>query len=61
MCNVTLDVACSNFGIQESVTFNDETREVFSGCPELKDGYLYANEAPGWGIEVDERAAATAV
>ena len=58
MCNVTLDVACSNFGIQESVTFNDETREVFSGCPELKDGYLYANEAPGWGIEVDERAAA---
>lgn len=58
MCNVTLDVACSNFGIQESVTFDDETREVFSGCPELKDGYLYANEAPGWGIEVDERAAA---
>ena len=57
-CNITLDIACSNFGIQESVTFNDETREVFSGCPELKDGYLYANEAPGWGIEVDERAAA---
>jgi mannonate dehydratase len=58
ICNVTLDVACSNFGIQESVTFNDETREVFSGCPELKDGYLYANEAPGWGIELNERAAA---
>ena len=38
--------------------FNDATREVFSGCPELRDGYFYANEAPGWGIEVDERAAA---
>ena len=38
--------------------FNDATREVFSGCPELKDGYFCANEAPGWGIEVDERAAA---
>ncbi len=57
-CNVTLDLACSNFGIQESVTFNEQTREVFSGCPELREGYLYANEAPGWGIEVDERAAA---
>jgi len=57
-CNITLDLACANFGIQESVSFGETTREVFSGCPELKDGYLYANEAPGWGIEVDERAAA---
>ena len=24
----------------------------------MKDGYLYANEAPGWGIEVNEKAAA---
>ena len=36
-------------------TFNERTREIFSGCPEIKDGYLYANEAPGWGIEVDEK------
>ena len=57
-CNVTLDITSTNFGIQESVTFNDETREVFSGCPEVREGYFYANEAPGWGIEVDERAAA---
>jgi len=57
-CNVTLDITSTNFGIQESVTFNDETREVFSGCPEVRDGYFYANEAPGWGIEVDEKAAA---
>ena len=56
--NIALDLACANFGIQESSSFNDATREVFSGCPELKDGYFWANEAPGWGIEVDERAAA---
>ena len=56
--NVALDLVCSNFGIQESVSFDDATREVFSGCPEMKNGYLYANEAPGWGIEVDEKAAA---
>jgi len=24
----------------------------------MKDGYLYATEAPGWGIEIDEKLAA---
>jgi mannonate dehydratase len=57
MANVTLDLACHNFGIQESVSFPEAVREVFSGCPEMKNGYLYANEAPGWGIEVNEAAA----
>jgi len=56
--NVTLDVACYNFGIQEYSPFGDRTREVFQGCPVMKDGYLYPNDAPGWGIEVDEKAAA---
>jgi mannonate dehydratase len=56
--NATLDVASWNFGVQEYSPFDDATREVFHGCPELKNGYVYANEAPGWGIEVDERAAA---
>jgi mannonate dehydratase len=56
--NVTLDLACYNFGIQEYSAFNDRTKEVFDGCPVMKEGYLYANEKPGWGIEVDEKAAA---
>ena len=56
--NVALDLACYNFGIQEYSGFNERTREVFQGCPVMKNGYLYANEAPGWGIEVDEKAAA---
>ncbi|MBM3727617.1 MAG: starvation-sensing protein RspA [Acidobacteria bacterium] len=55
--NVALDLACYNFGVQEYSAFNQRTREVFSNCPVMKDGYLYANEAPGWGIEVDEKAA----
>jgi len=57
MANITLDVACYNFGIQESVFFPDAVREVFQGCPVLKNGYFYANESPGWGIEVNETAA----
>ncbi len=57
-CNVTLDVVAHNFGIQEYSPFNERVQEVFHGCPVMKDGYLYPNEAPGWGIEVDEKAAA---
>jgi mannonate dehydratase len=57
MANVTLDVACHNFGIQEYSPFNDHTQEVFQGCPVMKDGYLWVSEKPGWGIEVDEKAA----
>jgi mannonate dehydratase len=58
MANATLDVVCYNFGIQEYSPFNDRTREVFQGCPELKNGYVYPSDKPGWGIEVDEKAAA---
>ncbi len=57
-CNVALDLACYNFGVQEYSAFSERTLEVFSGCPVMKDGYLWANEAPGWGIEVNEKAAA---
>lgn len=56
--NVALDLACYNFGVQEYSPFNERHREIFSNVPEIKDGYLYASELPGWGIEVDEKAAA---
>lgn len=56
--NVTLDLVCWNFGVQEYSPFSERVQEVFRGCPVMKNGYLYANEAPGWGIEVDEKAAA---
>jgi mannonate dehydratase len=58
MANITLDLVSYNFGIQEYSPFNERTREVFHGCPEMKDGYLWVSEKPGWGIEVDEKAAA---
>jgi mannonate dehydratase len=60
MANVTLDLVSYNFGIQEYSAFNPRTQEIFHGCPVMKDGYLWANEAPGWGIEIDEAAAAKA-
>ncbi len=56
--NVALDLTSTNFGVQEWTFASDPVKEVFSGYPEVRDGYVYANEKPGWGIEIDEKAAA---
>ncbi len=56
--NVTLDLVCYNFGIQEWTFPNERIQEVFEGYPVVKDGYVYANEKPGWGVEINEKAAA---
>jgi mannonate dehydratase len=56
--NVTLDVTSPNFGIQEWTYPNDAVKEVFDGYPIVKEGYVYANEKPGWGVEVNEKVAA---
>ncbi len=56
--NVHLDLHVHNFGIQEFGGFSDELREVFPGCPELRRGYLYVNDKPGLGIDIDEAKAA---
>ena len=52
-----LDINITNFGIQEYTPFNDAEKEIFSGLPEMKGGYYYLNDKPGWGIEVNEAAA----
>ncbi len=57
--NVTLDLVCPNFGIQEWTTPNERIQEVFDGYPVMKDGCAYANEKPGWGVEINTRAAAS--
>ncbi len=57
--NAHLDLAALNFGIQEgSIIHGEQIREVFPGTPTIKDGFLYVNEAPGLGIDVDEKQAA---
>ena len=56
--NVHLDLAVPNFGIQEAREFTQSEQEVFPGCPTLKDGYYWASEKPGLGIDLDERLAA---
>jgi mannonate dehydratase len=56
--HVHLDVSSINFGIQEWNGFNQDLLEVFPGCPEVKNGYVYPNDKPGLGIDIDEKLAA---
>jgi mannonate dehydratase len=56
--NLHLDLACSNFGIQELHLFSDVAREVFPGTPEVRDGMLWDNGRPGLGVDLNEESAA---
>ena len=56
--NVHLDLASPNFGIQEWCGLSERLAEVFPGCPEIRDGYVYLNDRPGLGIDIDEALAA---
>ncbi len=55
--NCHIDLAVWNFGVQESKIFTDLTREVFPGTPTIENGYLFVNEAPGLGIDINEKLA----
>ncbi|MFA6506430.1 MAG: enolase C-terminal domain-like protein [Treponemataceae bacterium] len=69
--NIHIDLSSRNFGIQEwsgtePPNFilhelkgpRDALLAVFPGMPEFKNGYVYANEKPGLGVEIDEAEAA---
>ena len=56
--NLMLDLNTINFGIQEYAIFGENTKEVFPGCPEVKDGYMWPNGSPGLGIDINEELAA---
>ena len=69
--NIHIDLAAPNFGVQEWSGIEppnaviQELRgargallEVFPGLPEFRDGYVYPNDRPGLGVELDEEEAA---
>ncbi len=58
MAALHLDLASWNFGIQEENSFRPEELEAFPGHAVLEGGYLYANDQPGLGMDVDEEKAA---
>lgn len=56
--NAHIDLAVWNFGIQESHFWNERAQEVFPGCQTYNNGYMYINEAPGLGVDINEKEAA---
>ena len=56
--NVHLDLTVPNFGVQEARKFTPAEQDVFPGCPELRDGYYWASDKPGLGVDLDEKLAA---
>lgn len=55
---VHLDLAVPNFGIQEYMEHAPETMEVFRCGVTLADGLLNPGDAPGLGVDYDEKLAA---
>ena len=55
--NLALNLNSQNFGIQEAAIFGENSKEVFPGCPELRDGMMWSNGKPGLGIDINEELA----
>ena len=47
-CNVHLDLAVPNFGIQEARVFTQAEQDVFPGCPDLKGRLLLRDRQAGF-------------
>jgi mannonate dehydratase len=56
--NLHLDLWAPNFGSQEWCRFDERVYEMFPGTPVVRDGYMYPNDEPGLGIDLDEEMAA---
>lgn len=57
--NTHIGLAVWNFGIQEMHRdVSEELQEVFPGAPYSGDGFAHINEAPGLGVDINEKAAA---
>ena len=52
------DTWVPNFGIQEYMRHSRETDEVFPHAYTFEDGFLYPGDAPGHGVDIDEKLAA---
>lgn len=55
---VHFDTWVPNFGIQEYMAHTEQTNEVFPHDYQFKQGHLLVGEAPGHGVDIDEKLAA---
>ena len=52
------DLSVPNFGVQEYMTHTEETLAVFPRNYTFEDGYMHPGDAPGLGVDIDEKLAA---
>jgi mannonate dehydratase len=52
------NLAINNFGIQEHMPHQELVHEVFKINYRFEKGYMYIDDTPGLGVELDEKAAA---
>lgn len=51
------DFAINNFGIQEYMPHEEIVNEVFKINYRFEEGYMYIDDTPGIGVDLDEKAA----
>jgi mannonate dehydratase len=56
--NLHVDLWVPNFGIQEFSGYTDATHEMFPHAWSQDGGFLHPGEAPGHGVDIDEKVAA---
>ena len=56
-CNIHIDRWIPNFGIQEFSGYTEATHEMFPCSWSYDRGYLQSGEAPGHGVDIDEKVA----
>jgi mannonate dehydratase len=51
------DISVNNFGVQEYMRHSPQTDEVFPHAYFFQDGFLHPGDAPGLGVDYDEKLA----
>jgi mannonate dehydratase len=52
--SVTVQTVIPNFGVQEWTRFPEPAYEVVSGICRQEGGFVYANDTPGLGVDINE-------
>ena len=52
------DLSVPNFGIQEYMVHTEKTDAVFPHAYRFERGFMHPGEAPGLGVDIDEKLAA---
>jgi mannonate dehydratase len=52
------DISVANFGVQEYMRHTSETDAVFPHAYSFAEGYMQPGDAPGHGVDIDEKLAA---